>query len=150
MIWVVCVIGVVLVLGPGLDWLVLDRRGGVRFTVQLPDGTSYVGRFGHWLPRVLGTDDTVIAGTPLFRLRWFQDGALASPSPGHLAHAGTHVLQQRRAGIGRPFALLRTLAWWTTHGRAAEAEADAYAEAHRDDPFFTTQWQRLRATVRRT
>lgn len=161
MIWVLAgVIALALLLGPGLDWFVLGRKGGIKSEVKMPDGTSYVGIFGHWLPKLLGSDDTVIGGHPLFKLTFFASGqwagTLASPSPGHLAHAGVHVRQQRDAGLTTgPFKVLRAAIWWQLHGTAAEKEADAYADkegqadGHAADPFFVTQWERLRGMIKK-
>lgn len=115
-----------------------------------PPGGRYPARLGHWLPKLLSSDDTVIGGVAYFRLRFYADGTLASPSPGHLAHAWTHVQQQRVAGLDRgALKALRTLWWWLRHHGPMEAEADAVAERDKAHPVYLAEWDRLRSYVRR-
>jgi hypothetical protein len=122
----------------------------IRVVLATHDGGNFDARLGAALPKLLGSDDTVIGGVALFRLRFYADGTLASPSPGHLAHAATHVRQQRAAGLDSgPFKTLRTLWWWITQHGPMEAEADLAAMALRDHPVYLAEWHRLRAFVRR-
>jgi len=113
--------------------------------------TTYAATLGHWLPKLLGSDDTVIGGVAHFRMRFHGDGSLASPSAGHLRHAEEHVRQQRAAGLDRgAFKTLRTLWWWMRHHGPMEAEADLAALQYRDHPQYVAEHNRLRALVARS
>ena len=121
----------------------------VKTIITTPEG-QYLAVLGHWFPKLLGADDTVIGGTAYFRLGWYADGSLASPSPGHLAHAWTHVGQQRRAGLTTGgFKAIRTALWWWKNHTVAEAEADLAAEENRQNPVYLYAWNQLRTLVRK-
>lgn len=128
----------------------------VSHLIVMPSGGgAYIARLNHWLPRLLGSDDTVLGETAYFRLRWFADGSLASPSPGHLAHAGTHVQQYRAMRAALPSVLRwAALVWWPVHWlfyrSALEAAARDAAETYRDDPRLVQQYQALRAAIHLT
>lgn len=124
-------------------------------TIRMPDGSTYPGRFGHWLPKLLGSDDTVLGETAYFRLGWYGDGTLASPSPGHLGHAGIHVRQYRAMRAAMPgwlrwAAKLWWPAHWLLHRERLEAEAVAFATSHAHHPVLVAAWEGLRAIVRRS
>lgn len=118
----------------------------------MPEGDEYPAVLGHWLPKLLRSDDTVWAGTAYFRLR-FSSGRLVSPSPGHLGHAGIHVRQYRllQERLGWMASLAWPFAWWWNSwfgGGTMEAEADAYAEDNKYGPVLTQQFLALREVIR--
>jgi hypothetical protein len=118
----------------------------------MPEGDSYPAVLGHWLPKLLGSDDTVLAGKAYFRMRFNAAGQLVSPSPGHLGHAGVHVRQYRalRQRWGWITPVVWVFAWFANElfgGGTMEAEADAYAEANRYGPVLTQQFLALRAVI---
>lgn len=122
----------------------------VKTTIEMPRGDTYRARIGHWWPKLLGSDDSVWGQTAYFRISWYEDGTLASPSPGHLVHAGVHVRQFR--WLRKKLWLFAYLWWpihWLLNQKQMEAEADADAETYRQHARMVEQWEYLRANIRR-
>lgn len=125
----------------------------VKRIITMPDETTYTAVLGHWLPKLLRTDDVVFGHVAYFRLKFKEDGTLISPSPGHLGHAGIHVQQFRKRFKNDN--IFTRVAWafiWIWHlirpGNQLEDEADVYAEANKYHPKLVEQFQKLRERIR--
>lgn len=125
----------------------------VKRIITMPDNSTYTAVLGHWLPKLLGTDDVVFGHTAYFRLKFKDDGTLYSPSPGHLGHAGIHVRQFRKKF--QSDTIFTRIAWavfwiWNLLKKknVLEEEADEYAEMVKLNPHFIEQFQKLRDRIR--
>lgn len=122
----------------------------VKLEITMPEGDKYKAVMNHWLPRLLGSDDTVYGETAYFRLRFFDDNSLAGPSAGHLGHGGVHVRQFR--ALKKKVGIFAYIAWpfvwiWNSlfGGGTMEAQADLYAEMNKTHPTLVNQYTMLRS-----